>query len=154
MKSKTCCFTGHRCIPQNETDYLYRRLYEEIEKLIKLGVIYYGSGGARGFDLLCANVVIDLKKKYPLVRLIMVVPCPEQAEKWSYQDKSDYDRIIKAADKVRLLSDCYYKGCMLARNRHLVDNSLYVICYKRKNNGGTAYTVDYAKSKNKVIVEI
>lgn len=152
--NKTCCFTGHRDIPQNEVDYLYRRLYEEIEKLIKLGVVNYGSGGARGFDLLAANVVLELKNKYPEIRLIMVLPCSRQTQNWNYQDKSDYDRIIKAADKIRILSNNYYEGCMLTRTRHLVDNSLYVICYKRKHKGGTAYTVDYARRKHRVIIEI
>ena len=154
MKSKTCCFTGHRDIPYNEVDYLNRRLYEEIEKLVKIGVIYYGSGGARGFDLMSANVVVELKKKYPQIRLIMVLPCPKQTRNWNFQNKSEYKRILESADKIKLLSDKYSEGCMLTRNRHLVDNSLYVICYKRKNKGGTAYTVDYAKRNNKVIIEI
>ncbi len=154
MISKTCCFTGHRDIPQNEVDYLNRRLYEEIEKLVKIGVLYYGSGGARGFDLISANVVIELKKKYPMIRLVMVLPCPEQTQNWNLQDKTEYKRILESADKVKFLSDKYYEGCMLTRNRHLVNNSMYVICYKSKEHGGTAYTVDYAKRKNRMIIEI
>ena len=43
---------------------------------------------------------------------------------------------------------------MQQRNRHLVDNSSYLICYKRKNTGGTVYTYNYAKKKNLHIIEI
>ena len=154
MIKQTCCFTGHRDIPQSEYEYIESRLYEEAEKLIKSGVMYFGSGGARGFDLLSAQVIIALKKKYPDIRLILIIPCPEQTKYWRLQDQIKYEQVKQSADKIRILSDKYYEGCMLARNRYIVDNSLYVICYKRKNTGGTAYTVDYAKRKCKVIVEI
>ena len=36
---------------------------------------------------------------------------------------------------------------MHKRDRHLVDNSSVCVCYLNKENGGTAYTVDY-DSKN------
>jgi len=36
---------------------------------------------------------------------------------------------------------------MHKRNRHLVDNSSVCVCYLNKENGGTAYTVDYAGKK-------
>ena len=58
----------------------------------------------------------------------------------------EYNRIMKAADKVVYTSQDYYNGCMHKRNRHLVDNSSLCICYLNSNTGGTAYTVDYAKS--------
>lgn len=154
MKEKVCCFTGHRDIDIYEIEEIKNRLYSEIENLINIGIIYFGTGGARGFDTLAAEAILDLRKKYSQIRLILVLPCMNQTKNWSLQDKEKYVNIKKKADKVRILSADYYDGCMQVRNRYLVDNSVYMICYKRRNNGGTAYTVNYAKTKDVIIIEI
>ena len=43
---------------------------------------------------------------------------------------------------------------MHKRNRHLVDNSSVCVCYLNKENGGTAYTVDYAGKKGLEIINL
>ncbi len=55
MKSKTCCFTGHRKIPGDELPQIKTKLKNTIIELINNGVIYYGAGGALGFDTLAAK---------------------------------------------------------------------------------------------------
>ena len=152
MKNKTCCFSGHRDVDIEDIKLVKGRLYNEIEQLIKNGIIFYGSGGARGFDLLASEIVLKLKQKYPYVRLILVLPCLNQSLYWNEQGIEKYNRIKHNADKINVLSEKYYKGCMFLRNRHLVDNSSYIICYKRKNTGGTAYTVNYAEMKKLKII--
>lgn len=77
-REKTCCFTGHRCIPNESLDSLKRQLKREIEKLIQQGVIYFGAGGALGFDTLAAEAVLELKQQYPFIKLILVLPCPDR----------------------------------------------------------------------------
>ena len=66
----------------------------------------------------------------------------------------EYDRIIALADEVICLSERYYKGCMYARNRFMVDNSNYCICYMTETTGGTAYTVGYAKQQGLHVINI
>ena len=152
---KTACFTGHRNIPVSEISIIKNRLKSVIASLIEKGVIYYGNGAAYGFDLIAAETVLEMKQKYPQIFLILVLPCRNQTEKW--QDEREIKRyydILDKADKVVYLSELHYKGCELARNRHLVDNSGYCICYLTQNSGGTAYTVDYAKSKKLKIYNI
>ena len=56
--------------------------------------------------------------------------------------------------KVVWTSEEYTRDCMFKRNRHLVDNSSLCICYLTKDTGGTAYTVRYARSKGKIIVNV
>lgn len=82
----------------------------------------------------------------------MVIPCNNHFVLWSQNDKEKLIKLLKEADKVRILSNEYYEGCMLDRNRYLIDNSLYLICYKRNEKGGTAYTERYAKEKQKKII--
>ena len=66
----------------------------------------------------------------------------------------EYERIIALADEVICLSERYYKGCMHARNRFMVDNSNYCICYMTETTGGTAYTVGYAKQQGLHVINI
>ena len=154
MKEKTCCFTGHREIEPSEFATIKGRVREKIETLIEQGVIYYGAGGARGFDTLAAEAVLELKGKYPQIKLILVLPCPDQTRGWKEEDIKKYIEIKERADKVVYTADHYYQGCMHVRNRHLVDYSAYCICYLRKDTGGTAFTVDYAKSKGLTIFNV
>ena len=146
MKNQTCCFTGHRKIPLDQLESVTQRLRDAVIASIKDGYLYFGAGGALGFDTLAAQTVLDLKKDYPQIKLILVLPCKTQARGWKQEDIEEYNRIMKAADKVVYTSQDYYSGCMHKRNRHLVDNSSLCICYLNSNTGGTAYTVDYAKS--------
>ena len=146
MINQTCCFTGHRKIPLDQLESVTQRLRDAVIASIKDGYLYFGAGGALGFDTLAAQTVLDLKKDYPQIKLILVLPCKTQARGWKQKDIEEYNRIMKAADKVVYTSQDYYNGCMHKRNRHLVDNSSLCICYLNSNTGGTTYTVDYAKS--------
>ena len=98
--------------------------------------------------MLAEETVIELKEDYPHIRLILVLPCPpeQQTLKWNRDQRQRYYEILERADKVRILLPQYTSGRMLARNRHLVDNSAYLICYLREQHGGTAYTVDHEES--------
>lgn len=146
-KLKTCCFTGHRKIPPENFEEISRRLEATLIKLIEKGYRYFGAGGALGFDTLAAQTVLKLKTVYPHIKLILVLPCKDQTSRWRNQEIEEYERIKAAADKVVYISEHYFDGCMLKRNRHLVDNSSCCICYLKKETGGTAYTVNYAKEK-------
>lgn len=151
MRSKTVCFTGHRELPADDLPEISKRLEDTLATLIEQGYRYFGAGGALGFDTLAAQTVLELKKDYPNIKLILVLPCKTQTRGWEQEDIEEYDRIIGAADKVVYTSQNYYRGCMQNRNRHLVDFSSLCICYLNKSTGGTAYTVDYAK-KNKLTI--
>lgn len=154
-KSKVACFSGHRKLPQNCAQ-LAADLEAAIVSHIERGVIFFGAGGALGFDMLAEEAVLRLKERYPQIRLVLVLPCPpeQQTLKWNAEQKRRYYDIMARADKVRVLSDRYTSSCMLDRNRHMVDCSGYMICYLRENKGGTAYTVRYAERVGVEIVRI
>jgi hypothetical protein len=43
---------------------------------------------------------------------------------------------------------------MMLRNRHLINYSGYCIAYLSKDNGGTAYTVNFARQKGLKIINL
>ena len=154
MKSKTCCFSGHREIPPEKRTEIIGRLERIIISLYQKGVQYYGAGGALGFDTIAAQTVIRLRESCPGIKLILVLPCLTQTRGWRPEDVAEYEYIKAQADKVVYTGQQYTSGCMHKRNRHLVDNSSVCICYLTRNSGGTAYTIRYAKKRNLEIINI
>ena len=154
LRAKTCCFTRHRSLRSEEKLKVAVRLRRIIAEQIKAGVVFYGAGGALGFDALAAQTVLEMKKEYPQLRLILVLPCEDQTRGWRSEDIAVYEDIMRRSDKVVYVSREYTPDCMHRRNRHLVDHSGTCICYLTRNTGGTAYTVDYARRKGLRIINV
>lgn len=154
MRAQTCCFTGHRHIAQDEKQEVKRQLERVLRSLIGEGIRYFGSGGARGFDLMAADVVLQFKKEFPHIRLIMVLPCRDQTRGWRWEDIRHYESILSQADKVVYVQEKYSPGCMQKRNRHLVEYSSVCVAYCTRDTGGTAYTIRYACQKGLKIIRL
>ena len=142
-----CVFTGHRELP-DLGDLIAGRLDLAIEKLhLQAGVDTFLCGGAVGFDLLAGERVLALRQKLPGLKLHMILPCKGQADRFAPGDKLRYDALLAQADRVEWLSPKYYRGCMLARDRVMVDRADCCVCWLTKSEGGTAYTVRLAVNK-------
>ena len=146
-RNSTCSFTGHRAIPDGMAEYLLQRIKDGVNYLYSRGVKTYLTGGAIGFDTLAAKAVIECRNIHEDIRLVLVIPCRNQARGWKQTDIEIYEHIKELANEVICLSEHYYNGCMHYRNRYLIDNSSACICYLTQTKGGTAYTVTYAREK-------
>lgn len=133
---------------------LKQRLSEQIAKLIDDGADEFYTGMALGVDTWAAEAVLEQKKLRPSIKLIAVVPCPEQADRWSAADKARYKAILEQCDKIMTISPHYVKNCMLKRNRALVELCDLLVAVYDGKKGGTQYTVNFAKSSGKNIVLI
>jgi len=154
MKNITCSFTGHREISKGSIKTIESKTKDEVIRLIKSGVKDFISGGAIGYDILCANLIIELKKTNPDIKLHLALPCKEQDKYWSDEEKKNYNKLLQSADKIIYVSEQYFKGCMHRRNRYMVDNSEYVISYCTKQTGGTYYTTKYSEKQGKQVINI
>ena len=142
---KTCCFTGHRKIAKEDIVIIPEILDKLIDKLVGMGVRSFRAGGAPGFDTLAALAVLRKKKKYPELSLILDLPCRNHCIGWGGEDKSIYNYVLSQADEINYAEPTYTQGCIMKRNRMLVDNADICIAYCTRDSGGTAYTLDYAK---------
>ena len=132
---KTACFTGHRNIQKNQEKRIGQLLDIVIEHLYQKGVVYYGAGGAYGFDMLAEHAVLRAKTRHNDIKLILVLPCPEHDKYWTHENKYSFSNILSQADKISFTSQKYWDGCMLKRNRHLVEFSGYCIAFLEKKLG-------------------
>jgi len=99
MKEKTCCFTRHRKIPASEYGVLKSKLEDVIINLIERGVIYFGASGGLGFDTLAVKTILKLKTEYPMIKLILVLPCENQTYNWNVKDIKIFNDIKLKCDK-------------------------------------------------------
>lgn len=143
-------FTGHRSLPFSTINILRQKITECVENLYRSGVTEYMSGMALGFDLLCAEVVLSLKSRFPEIRLICVLPYRAQTEMWNAMQKARHKIILDNADEIIILSEEYYNGCFLRRNDYMLKKcSTLVAYYDGKLQGGTYYTFKRARD-NKI----
>lgn len=159
MRRKICAFSGHRPSKfpwrYDETDKrcikLKAALAGQIASLVDCdGVTDVLVGGAEGTDTWAALTVLSLCEKNPALRLHCILPCRGQSDSWSASAREQYQGILDRADGVFYMHREYRKGCMLERNRFMVDHAdMLLAVYNGEWRGGTAATVRYAKKSGK-----
>lgn len=149
-KTSVCAFSGHRLLGQDFDRALLERIAEGI---MKRGYRTFLCGMAKGFDLVAAETVLKLKGMYD-AELIACIPYEGQAEYFSLSDRERYENILKYCSQKIIFSEKYKRWCMHARDRFMAENCSSLICYLRKNSGGTFYTVNYARRQGVKIIEI
>ena len=78
---KSCCFTGHRKVGR---DFDVDTLIRGIIYLIDQGVDTFIVGGALGFDTICAQEILKLKKIHPDIKLHIYAPCSNQSRRFCF----------------------------------------------------------------------
>lgn len=160
---RSCAFTGHR--PKSfswkydetasECLLLKEMLKKEIEKLLDCGVTDFYSGLAEGVDTWAAQIVLALREKNPTLKLHCILPCRDQAKKWEASAQKRHQNILEQANSVICLSESYYDGCMLNRNKYLVEHSSILLAvYDGNWRSGTGMTVRYAQKLGQEIIRI
>ena len=159
---QTCCFTGHRAekLPwrYNEKDPrcvdLKQRIFDTVEAVFSAGFHHFICGMAEGCDMYFCEAVLELKKNHPEILLEAAVPFEGQADKWPAAERERYRRMLIECDRVNLLQEEYSPGCMMKRNRYMVDNSQLIIACYDGHSGGTLNTLRYALENNRQILHL
>lgn len=154
-EQNTVCFTGHRFLSANEIPQIQRMLHDVIRDCYRrLDSRWFVCGGALGFDTLAAQEVLDAKEEFPDIGLCIAAPCPEQSSRWKESEKRVYQQIWESADEKIILAQRYFSGCMHIRNQFMVQHSSVCICWLRNFTGGTGYTVRYALSLQRRVINL
>lgn len=149
-----CSFTGPR--PEKifeKIDDIKISLEYAIIDAIEQGYTHFICGMSRGFDLLAADVVLNLSEKYNIY-LIAAIPFINQEHHWCDDDQYNYNKILCKSRYTFCISKTFHRGAYHERNRFMIDNSTKVITYYNNSSGGTKYTLDYAKKHDRKIVNI
>ena len=149
-KEKTVSFTGNRTLTTLENlpdanleNVIRTELSFCLEDCYREGKTNFISGMEIGWDTLCAEEVLKLRKMYSDVRLIVAIPFQGQELMYGEKDKLRYKAIFRAADHQEFIT-CgdYDKEVYHKRNEWMIANSSEIIAYDSgKPNSATASTV-------------
>lgn len=141
-KEITATFIGH-----NETFGINaEQLRSEIIGLIENGTTNFISGGMGGFDRMCAKLLYDLKADYPQINSFLVIPYLSfKVFEPKYFTSTIFPESLECTP---------YRAAVVKRNRYLVDNAAYAVCFVNHISGGASKTYDYAQTKDIRIINI
>ena len=136
-RANTCCFTGHRPekLPwgSDETDPRCAALKQKIRDAVESAY----DGGMRHF-------ICGMRREKGDVTLEAAIPCAAQSGGWPEADQARWRSLLAQCDLETLVQEQYTKGCMLRRNRYMVDHSALLIAVYDGVSGGTRHTLEYA----------
>jgi len=128
-------------------------LSKQINKLVERGVTDFLCGMAQGADLWCAAIVLALRDRNRALKLHCILPCKGQANTWPESYYKHYYHILEQADSIFFVNREYHEGCMLERNRFMVENaSILLAVYNGTQRSGTGATVNYARKLGREII--
>lgn len=109
------------------------------------------SGMAIGSDQWCTEVAIEQQ-----IPFIAAVPFLNQELFWPKDSQHHYRELLEQAKQVEIVSSGGYASWkMQVRNQWIVDQcDVLLAFYSGMGSGGTFNCIQYAKSKNKQIIEI
>ncbi|MBQ7856576.1 MAG: DUF1273 family protein [Alistipes sp.] len=150
QRERCVAFTGHRSYNGEHNVSLRRTIIE----LYNEGYDTFLCGMAIGFDMIAAEVLLDLRKMLPHLRLICVIPFEGQQESFSPDKRERFNAIVAQADSVITLQPKYSVGAYHGRNDYLVSNASVVVAYFTGESGGTAYTVKRAVKMGRRLINL
>lgn len=133
-------FCGHSEVLHMEEVRLW--LLETLEQLIAEGADTFYLGGYGAFDLLAASTVWQMKRRYPEIWAILVLPYPDRKVCTSRYDGTVYPPLETVPKRFAITH----------RNRWMADRSDVVLAYVLHSWGGAAAMLGYAERKGKRIV--
>jgi uncharacterized phage-like protein YoqJ len=157
--NRAWCFTGHR--PNKLYGYdkydddnvtIRNILMEQIIYCIEnYNAKYFISGMALGTDMWAAEIVIELRKSYPDIKLVAAIPFIDHKESLLPESQIEWQKIIDEANLIHYVNKGKYNSiCLQKRNEWMVDNSIGQIAVWDGSKGGTYNCVQYAKKMDKV----
>ena len=136
----SCFFIGHR--ETNES--LRPRLELEIERLIiEERVRFFYVGGYGGFDQIAATAVKKVKKKYPDIALILVLPyhpAERPVEKPPGYDGTYYPEGLEKTPR---------PFAIVKANQLMVDSCEWLICFVRHGASNSRKLLEYVQRREK-----
>lgn len=128
-------------------DALKRQIVEAVRTAAEEGYDTFLCGMARGCDFYFAEAVLSQG-----LRLEAYLPCPSQADRWSEADRSRYTALLMDCAAVYMTEPEYSQGCMLRRNRKMVDDADGLLTVYDGSPGGTGAAIDYARKRGKRVI--
>lgn len=143
-----CCCFGHRELYAN----IDNKLSEVLEGIVQeYEDVTFLTGGMGDADGKFSSCVRQLKRKYPNIKLLLIMPY------LTNELNTSKDYYISAYDDIVIpeeLIGVHYKSAIGKRNRWMVDHCDIVIDCTYRDFGGAYTAIKYALRKGKKVIPI
>ena len=102
---------------------------------------------ATGVDIWAGEIVLELKRQHPDLKLIAAVPFEGFEKSWDNDWQKRYHTLLERADLVQYICSHYANYAFQKRNEWMVNHSSRVIAVFNGEAGGTRNTIQYAMKK-------
>jgi len=140
MEANTCFFIGHRDTPEQITPRLIESVKRHVEQY---GVTVFFVGHYGAFDRMASHAVSVVKRQYPHIRLVALLPYfpnKQADERQELYDSSYYPPGMETVPK---------PFAIVRANEHMIRSCGYLICYNKGYIGKTRDFVDMALRREK-----
>lgn len=142
----TCAFFGHRNCPKTVREPLVGVL-EDLIGNYDVDDFLVGNNG--DFDAMVASVLRELNEKYPHIQYHIVLAYMPGA-KDEYGNNDDFHHTLYPEG----IEEAPKRFAISWRNRWMVHECDYVVCYINHSFGGAAQFVEYAQHQKKTIINL
>lgn len=150
---KTCCMTGHRDMDEEQTGKIRVALKKEIEKAVEDGYDSFLSGFTGIADQAFAEIVLELQKDHPEIRLSAVIPYRNMLNR--LKGREETKALLDACEDITVLNEEYQPNVYIARNRYLAEHSdRAIIVYDGREKGATVNMIRQVHRSKKEMREI
>lgn len=156
---KSCALIGdtHFLLPfqpdhRDPGSALHTIALQEIEKVVLTGHHRFLCGFTAGVDLLLAEAVLELRRKYPYIVLESVMAYENEAAKWPEHIREQYYELLKYCDAERLLQTQFSMDCLVRRNRYLVDHADILLTVTEGLLSNPLQAIHYAALQGKSVL--
>ena len=133
-------FSGHSEVYQQEA--VSRWLKDVVERLISQGADMFLVGGYGTFDSLACATVWEMKKQYPHIESVLVLPYPDKRVDTSRYDGTTYLPIENVPRRYAIVH----------RNQWMIEKADVVVAYVTHDWGGAAAMTRYASKKKRRVI--
>ncbi len=148
----TVSLFGHREVPYEPT--MEAALEQIVRDLLQThSYVSFLLGRDGEFDRLAASVIHRVRKEWGEhnSEIVWVMPYLKQDY---LRNQENYDRYYTYIEVCEESASAHFKAAMEIRNKQMIDRSQLVIGYVRRNVGGAAKTLAYAKQQNIPVLKL
>lgn len=131
--------------------YIKKVLYKRLTSFLESGLEWVIISGQLGVELWCGEVVLQLKKEYPHLKLGILTPYYNQEERWNETRQEQYKRILDQADYVDSITKRAYESPsqLKLKNQFIIEKSDgLLVLYDDDKMGSPSYYLTYAYKKS------
>lgn len=138
MNTKSCFFIGHR----DTEEAIYPKLRALVERhVLECDVTEFIVGHYGNFDLLAAKAVMEVRKQYPQITLLLLIPY-HPAER-PMKTLEGYNGTFYPPDQERVPR----KLAIVRANRYMIDHVDYLIAYAWHPGSNARALLEYAQKR-------